>query len=259
MPSGQVIHPELIRDPLEVYYPSEHRQLLLAPNTMTQKLKPTKDELIEYGRNLNKLDSHSALCSKLESFAEHSENDGFQLVYISLEDLYAENWDSIQLEREIEWEDYKDVEQLSKDYGYGRTLYPEEAKFLIDMFETESKKEFYVGLICEGVVVDSIDTEAVEEEDETESTMDIPLTEPEKAPLELLAQRTANEHEEAFGKLMEVMIDTDPSTVKVALTELNACRERSKEICGLTEELRVKVEAVMKRQWKQQADHSATT
>jgi hypothetical protein len=212
---------------------------------MSQQLKPTKQELIEYGKNMYKLDTFNQFCRKLESFAEDSEIDGFQLVHISPNDLYAENWDEMILEREYEWDDYKKVEWLAEDNGYGRTLYPDEAKFLIDMFESEPKKEFYVGVICNGVIVNSVETDAVDEDDDDgdESESDLPLT--------LLAQRTANEHEEAFGKMMEAMAAMDYNKVQSALTVLNACRERAKEICGLTEEWRVKVEAEMKLQWEE--------
>ena len=53
-----------------------------------------------------------------------------------------------------------------------------------------------------------------------EVTPDLPTSEEEKTPLELLAQRTANEHEEAFGKMMEAMADMDYSKVQEALTSL---------------------------------------
>ena len=84
-----------------------------------------------------------------------------------------------------------------------------------------------------------------------EVTPDLPTSEEEKTPLELLAQRTTNEHEEAFGKTMEAMAAMDYSKVQEALTVLEAVRERAKEICGLTDEWRVKVEAEMKRQWEE--------
>ena len=84
-----------------------------------------------------------------------------------------------------------------------------------------------------------------------EVTPDLPTSEEEKTPLELLAQRTANEHEEAFGKMMEAMADMAYSKVQEALTVHEAVRERSKEICGLTNEWRVKVEAEKKHQWEE--------
>ena len=53
-----------------------------------------------------------------------------------------------------------------------------------------------------------------------EVTPDLATSEAEKTPLELLAQRTANEHEQAFGKMMEAMADMDYSKVQEALTSL---------------------------------------
>ena len=115
-------------------------------------LTTTQNQLVEYSKNM---EVSAELENKLESYAENSKVDGFQLVGISLEDLYAANWNGIFEGAEYQWKNYKDVQELTGE-EWGHTLHQEEADYLIKTLA--EPRDFFVGLICQGVVVTTFES-----------------------------------------------------------------------------------------------------
>ena len=124
----------------------------------------TKEQLVQFGKDLSNSKNFNLLRTALESFKEEDaiNNDYFQICSISIEDLQASNWDDIELIEEYGWDEYNDIKDLCNDDSEN-CLLAEEADALIERIK-EKRRASFVVLLCNGVYITSIEEDWDEED-----------------------------------------------------------------------------------------------